>query len=363
MVISPVSNIVTKNNYNVEFGSKKNKGPQNEGHRSSSGMKAVPVVVLMAMSPLMANNIKAADRIGNENNIELVSGINEKSQNSEKVIRVKDFKIGNTDCKVKFRSENDDNCVSQIIFSGPDPKTGHFSHYYDEFNNIKLDIVGDDGKTSKTVEFMRIMGSVVPGKIRRNYNQKQCQYVKDFIDGKIESDLKSAIKIKDVNRKIRPGDNGDLQNVPNKTDWIAKGAAEKENFGETPKGMPEYVTVYSDDDIFFIRPYTTDENNKEGFQAVTVMSMRLGSEFKVAGLRTSKIKLTGNDDEIGTFDLNTIELYKRNSKEKARIIDDKLFKVLLEVTNDTRFDNAFECHPITSSNIMLYGDALVSPVN
>lgn len=363
MVISPVSNVVTKNNYNVEFGSKKNKSPQNEAHRSSSGMKAVPVMVLMAMSPLMANNIKAADRIGNENNIELVSGINENAQVPKKVLRERNVKLGDKDCKVQFMSVNDDNSVSHISISGEDARTGRFNHFYDEFNNVKLDIVGDDGKTAKTIEFPMILSHPTPSHVRRNTDKAFCQYVKDFINGKIEPDLKSSLKAKDVYNKIRPGTNGDLQNVPTKTDWKAQGKAEDENFGETPKGMPEYVSVYTKDDIFFIKPHTTDENNKEGFQSISILSVGLGAEFKVAGLRTSKINLKCGDNIIETFDLNTIELYKRNSKEKVRIIEDEVFKTLLEVTNDTRFDNAFERHPITSSNIGVFGNGVVYQVN
>lgn len=362
MVISPVSNVLTKNNYNVEFGSKKNKKPQNEVRSSSSGMKAVPVIVLMAMSPLMANNINAANRLGNENNIELVSDINDQAELPKKVLREKTFKTGNGDCTLRFMSGNDDNTVSHINVRGTDSKGLPFNHYYDELNNIKLDIVGDDGKICKTIQFPMLLSHPAPSRINKNADKALCNYVKDFIDGKVETDLKSDIKVENFYNKIRPGANGDLQNVPNKTDWIKQGKLEHEDFGKTPEGMPENVLVRTKDCTFAISPYTTDENNKEGFQVVTVMALELG-KYKVAGLRTSKINLKCGDDVIDTFDLNTIELYKRNSKEKVRIVNDELFKTLLEVTNDTRFDNAFELHPITSSNIGVFGKGIVYQVN
>lgn len=364
MAISPVSNVVTKNNYNVEFGSKKNKSPQNEAHRSSSGMKAVPVIVLMAMSPLMANNIKAADRLGNENNIELVSGINEKAQVPKKVLREKNIKIGNEDFKIKFMSMNDDNRVSHINVSGTDSQGLLFNHYYDELDNVRFDIVGDDGKTGKTIQCKRILGSVVPGKIRRNYNQELCKYVQDFIDGKVEPDLKSAIKVKDFQRKIRPGSEGDLQNVPTKTDWIQEGIEAEENFGKTPTNMRK--GAYNSEMTYLVSPYTNDSND-EDIDAVTIKKVvpppGKSAEFKVAGLRSSKIKLASGGNDIETFTLNTIELYKRNSKEKVRIIDDNLFDFLLTIANAGAFNNAYECHPITTSVVEVFGEGVVSPVN
>ena len=72
MAISPVSNLLNTNSYHVNFGSRKNKKTDESVPNSSAGMKAVPVMVLMAMSPLNAANINAAQLQGNENVIELV---------------------------------------------------------------------------------------------------------------------------------------------------------------------------------------------------------------------------------------------------------------------------------------------------
>ncbi len=359
MTISPVSNLVKTNNYHVHFTSKNNKKPQNSVQNSSSaGLKAVPVMVMMAMSPLNASNANVFDAAGNENRIELVNGIQQARRNVKKDYKLmKEQEIGiNT---LALKSSTGDKKIDKIQ---------HYMVMYSpaitEYNHVTLEIVGDDGVPGDTIAFPMLTESFSSDKMPEA-NNELCKFVKDFMDGKNKDGFvnNGAVKEKFINKKIRPDLNGSLQNVPSRTDWITKGQQESEDFGVTPQGMPERIGLFTESGFYAISPYSTDGNN-ETFEAITVNRVGSGAEFKVAGLRTSKIRLTtGGSGEIGTITLNTIELYKRNSKEKAVIINNDLFNTLLEITKDTRYNNAYKCHPITASNVLVWNECIVSPYN
>ena len=120
--------------------------------------------------------------------------------------------------------------------------------------------------------------------------------------------------------------------------------------------MPEKVVLQTDKRSYDISPYTTDAN-KKNFETVTVKWMNESGigEFKVAGLRPLKIKFLDDSGEIKAVTLNSIELYKRNSKEKAVIFDNELYDTLQEVTKDTRYNNAFKCYPVTEKKFYSAG--------
>ena len=91
------------------------------------------------------------------------------------------------------------------------------------------------------------------------------------------------------------------------------------------------------------------ETRQDDYEIESVSSSFRGSLF-------SKV-LSSNCAE------DKIELYKRNSKEKAVIINNDLFNTLLEITKDTRYNNAYKCHPITASNVLVWNEGIVSPYN
>ncbi len=357
MAISAVSNLVRTNNYNVNFASRKNKKPQPPAANTSAGMKAVPVMVLMAMSPLNAANVNANVLNGNENRIEVV----ETTPQYRKPVK-KDYKL-------MKQQEVGLNELSLLSSTG-DKKIDKLKHYMimaqpdiTEYNQVNLEIVGDDGVPGDTISFPMLIEDF--GYTRMCESSKDiCKFVKDFIDGKNKDGFinNGAVIEKPINRKIRPDFDGALQNVPSDTDWVTEGQQEKENFGVTPKGMPKHIGLFTGSGLYAIRPYSSDGND-ENFETITVHRLVNGAEFKVAGLRTSKIKLTCGGSDVDTITLNTIELYKRNSDEKAIIINDDLFETLLEITKDTRYNNAYTCHPITATNVMVLDKGDVSPYN
>lgn len=377
MAISPVSNLLNTSNYHVNFGSRKNKKTDDPVPNSSAGMKAVPVMVLMAMSPLNAANINAAQLQGNENIIELVevndtiprkqNGVTERKLklteedfkqlfgDSKSAVKTKEF----TNMSMLFYSSKKDKNIDEVRLKIR-PLDGNGiskERVISEYNHVNFDIVGDDGTSGAIVSFPEIVDLHYPRPDR--YGDKElCEYIKDFIDGKNEDGLvnNNAIKEVVINKKIRPYAHEWVRNDPPTTDWLRLGAEEKENFGTTPSGMPERVACHTDKRFYAISPYTTDTNNKD-FETVTVCWINDSGvgEFKVAGLRPLKIKFCDRYGEIKSVTLNSIELYKRNSKEKAVIFDNELYDTLQEVTKDTRYNNAFKCYPVTEKTFYSAG--------
>lgn len=378
MAISPVSNLLNTNSYHVNFGSRKNKKTDESLPNSSAGMKAVPVMVLMAMSPLNASNINAAQLQGNENVIELVeandaipgqqTGVTERMLkltgedferqfgDSKSVVKTKEL----TNMSMLFYSSKKDKNIDEVslkirpLNGSGIPEERSISVY----EHVNYDIIGDDGTSGGIVSFPQIIEDDFNAKSKRYGDKELCEYIKDFIDGKNEYGLvnNNAIKERVYNKKIFPLNTSYTLQRPPKTDWLRQGAEEKENFGTTPDGMPERVACHTDKRFYAISPYTTDTNKKD-FETVTVcwFNDSGAGEFKVAGLRPLKIKFLDDSGEIKAVTLKSIELYKRNSTEKAVIFDNELYDTLQEVTKDTRYNNAFKCYPVTEKKFYSAG--------
>lgn len=379
MAIQPIiSANYSSSRATLSFGQRNSEKRQNTNFIKSAGM-AIPLSTLIAMSPL---NTSAANNNGvfwNED--AKVETVYEKGTSIDGVRRTKasdgsgelvtigdgketyflEFKSNTKDGriqKIKLSKSGDLDAVDvfrQEIFGTDSGKSSKpREKVLKEIRQVIFDLYGDDGKLGGTIDFEQLM---IENSGIGYSSDKLINFLKDFVNGKVQG-LKNdgAIKLgQPIKRNLSVGSIGNLTNGVRNPDWLNLGREISEQWGNTILST-DIETKHGKYTIFAVN---TDENN-EDFEAVVVQKEGEGA-FKVAGLQYANISIEDNV-EIGDFNMGIVELYKRNSKQKVRILDQKLFETLWQVTNDTRYNNAYPAKMI-SSKMLLLGNGIVSTKN
>lgn len=347
MAIAPISSISTRNNYIGFSGNKKSKNTYNESRNSSTSIfKAVPLAAAIIMSPLNVSSSQAQNynpaKVKTEQ-VNLTASDKAKGCVSREVVSPN----GSKPVQVLFLNDDGSKNVKSV-----DIQT--YSGYLKDVSleKIKFNIIGDDGiPADKVITFPAVISEE---RGRAIVNKDLYNYLLNFENNGyrgLKSDAAVAIKDKVFVRGIRPSDNGELQNVPRKQDWIEKGKSEKESFGI--EFFNEPVAINTSKGNYNVRAYSSISGNLgKSFQAVTIE--KDGAEFLVKGLYNSHIRMNDTEfNDFDSFDLKVIELKKRNCNERAFIINDELYDALLTAKNDVCFDNAFKTEaysPLINTN-------------
>lgn len=370
MAIQPVTSVIfsnkSANNVNFEGKSKEK--------RSNSTIKsvamAVPLATLVAMSPLSMSAAERNSVFGDENaKIEMVDNDTLSDQikrslssTGKGVTATVVDKTNNSQYLVVIESQNKDGNYQKVFIRPPKkyvPKTWNTpkDDNKSEFKTVKeirptvLEITGDDGVCGMRVSFDRLM---VEESGFGYSSEPLIEYIRDFAEGKFKDMVNDgAVKIcEPYVRKACVGDAGNIKNGFRDTNWLDEGRNTPEPFGKCILS----TNVKTRDGEYELMAFSPDGND-EDFENVVIRKKGEGM-FKVAGLKYADINLM-DKAPIGNFQLGIIELYKRNSKETAKIVDQELFETLWKVTKDTRFNNAFKTE-MPSSNIVIYGKGELS---
>lgn len=364
MAIAPVSGINAYKgfNNNINFEGNKNNNKKQSSSIPAS-VKAVPVALLIAMSPMASSNANAANRLeNNKNTIELVDESNQRRQNNSKLVEQRIVDIPNTPGSDKFTSyrfrfysnTDDKSKIDRLDLGYISPVPFTIKKYVD----LTLELYGDDGISPGIIESPVLEAEHVNNYIAAISHPGLRAFVQDFINDKVEGvKNNNAIEVKPLTKKIRLGSECDLQNVPTKPDWIEDGKNREEFFGLSPMS----IEVQTKTGNYKVTAYNRDDNND--YEVVTIQRED-GPEFKVAGIKLAKVLLKDTfEEDITNFEVGVVELYKRNSKEKVRIINTELYNKLIQITNDPGFNNAYENSGIVSSTNMVNSYGIVSPIN
>ncbi len=383
MTIRPVASVSLVNRYNqLNFeGNKKKKHPQNNHNGASNKIShklAVPLAAtIIAMSPMSETSASArADfDLNNTPDIEMADDVfatQDVPQDVKKSTPVYKTSIASKDRNGKdkehffrFYSENGDNKINKVtITTGYMSKDLSGENQYNvksvsikEIRPVEYNIIGDDGVSLGKINIdLMVFGE--PSPTPPMSSEENMDFLNKFMNGEIEGFVNDgAIKRGEkISKNLRPGMYGDLQNGNVDTSWLEDGKKYGQYFGSEILS----TTVKTENGNYTLRAYTRDDNVND-FESVTIQKEGEG-EFRVAGLTVNQITFI-DYAFIGEFQLGTIELYKRNSNDKkVRVFDNQLFKTLMQVTNDTRYNNAFESK-VGASNIKVFSNGIVSPVN
>lgn len=376
MTISPITSVLPRssNIQQTSFGKKEKKTNLPET-RSSVISKAIPsaALVLASMSPGVNANtysssaansnmfaIERAEYINNED-IKSSSGINFiDAANSgpvkvllrEGVTEPKDGSRYNTFQVIYFNDtdkSSGDNVVTRMTVGRGVSNPCKVK----SLNKFHFEIIGDDGIAGRPIVIPYIAGE----------NLTYGPRIDDFYSPALYNQVDKVLKGKDSRfdgyegniareneyLKIRPSSNGDLQNVPSKTDWLSVGRRVKENFGEA---FDDKFKVKTPTGNYTIRVYDKD-GDTNNFETLTIQKDGEG-EFKVAGVSVTRynVMMAKDDYTEKTFVRGSIVLNKRNSNEKAVIVNDTLLKELLRIYRVNSFNNAYK-NEAYDSNILL----------
>ena len=338
MAIMPVSGVsVNKKNNIINFEGKKNKEVTAPQRSYTSSVKAIPLAVLIAMSPV---NASSANTISSQPNVETIENTVGVTNNQDNIKLVFEESPAERSRFQFYSKTNNKNSIDEVVLR----LTGH-PFDVEKLVNTTLELVGDDGISAGEVKFKQLILAPSTGEpvTMGDANETRCEYIQKFIDGKLPSvKNNNAIPVENQKRVIRLGLGCELQNVKPNTSWLVDGANRKEAFGleighlDVKTNTGDYrVTVYDMDD------------SKNDFEVVTI-KREDGPEFKVAALRGAQVKLEDFGGDIANLNFGVIELNKRHSKNTARIINNELFEALAGLLRDTGYNNAFETS-ITSS--------------
>ena len=383
MTIRPVASVSLVSRYNqLNFeGNKKKKQPQNNHNGVSNSIShklAVPLAAtIIAMSPMAETSAssRADFDLNNTPDIEMVDDVFESQDVQQNVktstpvykksIASKDYNGKAKDYNFRFYSENGDNKINKVtITTGYMSKDASGESKYNvknvsikEIKPVEYNLIGDDGVSLGKINFdLMIFGE--PSPTPPMSSEENMEFLKKFMNGEIEGFVNDGAikKGEKISKNLRPGMYGDLQNGNVDTSWLEDGKKYGQYFGSEILS----TTVKTDKGNYTLRAYTRDDNVND-FESVTIQKDGEG-EFRVAGLTVNQINFVDHAF-LGELQLGTIQLYKRNSKDKkVRIFDNQLFKTLMQVTNDTRYNNAYESK-VGASNIKVFSNGIVSPVN
>lgn len=336
----------------------KNKKQAESRNLVSQSLMAVPLATLIAMSPM---NVTAAER----NNVfgdapakvENVESALTENKSDITMVRARDgsgvmvvIEENGETYSLDFRSKNRDGNIQKIRLlvdsektdvlkrelearlSGKEPEKLKL-HELDALQPIRYTIMGDDGFDKFKVNLDQLC---VKGSKMGYSSEKMVDFIKDFVAGKIEG-LKNdgAIKVNEpINKVLALKYGGILVNDVPSTSWMDEGREESEDWGRTILS----TDINTMSGKYTLLAISTDEN-PEDFESVIIRKEGEG-EFKVAGLKLININL--NDKaKIGSFGIGVTELYKRFSHDKVSLVDPDLYSTLVEVTRDTRFNDAY----------------------
>lgn len=367
MAIQPISSAIFNNRTanNVSFEAKSKESKKHSTIKSAA--MAVPLATLIAMSPLNTSASERNNVFGNEaarvemaevqqsNRIRFTKGVDNETGNS--FVRTNfDANAGTGKEKdlytITFLSSTHDGKYQEVKLSREnDPKVDidgkilKKAVIVKEIRPIKYKLVGDDGVCGLNISFDQIVTDT-----NRSYSSDAVmELIKSFAEGKLDGIVNDgAIKIgepKEWSAGLDPVGRlypfGDGSKRKGGTDWLEEGRETSESFGKCILN----TNIKTRDGEYELMAYSSDGNDKD-FENVVIQKKGEG-KFKVAGITFINYNLW-NNTHIGDFTLRKVDVYKRNSKEKARLLDQELCDILLEVTKDTRFNNAYKTENITS---------------
>ena len=340
MAISAVNSVSFRNNYNnIQFeGGKKSKGRAGKHRHLTAPMKAVPLAVLLAMSPL--NTVQA------QNNTDRptisVTSTHSRALSNPKVVDSKSFSMPegffDDDPELYFYYlDNDGNKASveqvEVIHSETsclerDINTTQRISFNDIYgivkslNNCNYNIVGDDGKSIGiwSFSYATLTNPLEAG----DYLMRPdiVNSVKEFASS---SKNNGAVEIRNINKNAVVWRSGmsTLRSVD--LSWIDKTRKNNYNFGSKIRE----VNFETDNGEYAISFYSSDSNSDDC--ETVILERSDGLRCKLDGLRELKIQIASPDFYNGEYaEVGCIDVSWPNVG-KYTILDDNLYDALFTV--------------------------------
>ncbi|MCQ2740398.1 MAG: hypothetical protein MJ237_09290 [bacterium] len=304
------------NHINVNFEGKKDKN--NVSRSVTNTIKAVPLAVLLAMSPLKTTDVKAQNLIIVLLNPNKYIPI-QTQYNSEKIINdkfgkyiikpVKDSKTGNYRISVRFSHYIDDS-----VYAG-------FDGYVTDINAVTYRFYDDRNKRFDKMTFNEAVVSCNVGKdkIKIGITKPEVtEYIKTLSD-----QYNNIIKTNsyDHNIKLMPSGVPDYEQVD--ASWEIAAKKNPETFGK-PMHLWE---INTSDGIYKVIIYSNDKNTSD-FEEVSIQKGDKGPVMRVSELIDGFVNYSSNSYEVKQINFNQINV--TNSKVGTFTINNKELQEFLQ---------------------------------
>lgn len=342
MAISPVSSVSFRNNYNqISFEGKRKEKSESVIH-STSPLKAVPLAVMLAMSPL--NSVEAQSTSSNNRQVEVTEVVSARDPYAGQIIsadkvRQIDYPSGQEYLNIQVKYWDKNNSPSSIesvklaqdgseVKHVPGCERLHFDYPVRTLNSYRINIVGSDGKIGRVIGTTHvIVGSHNSYRIDRYIAREDV--VNDLMTF-AKSSKNNAFPVKDVQMNIYP--NPILANfsmdTPD-TSWIRRTGQVNTNYGTRVFGEGHVKTRYGNYVVTF---YSNDGNS--GDYETVVIQRDDGLRCKVDRLRETKLRFETDDGSDDSIVIKCIDI-SDPTVGKFTIIDDVMYDSLMTLKPDT----------------------------
>lgn len=358
MAIEAITSIRNNNSNNVHFEARKNKKSAPVSNPTTSGtLKAVPLAVLLAMSPITTTNAESIMHSeANSNVIEL-----SQSQNTNQVIESKAFENDQFKFKVSLErdSRNGNSHKIRIFTRTSNSLLSDYAYdgYVTNINNVNYGVFDDTGKKVSQFNYKH----VTVNDINNEYtpqgisNNEVCQYVEQLL-------TKYNIDIKRDNRNfsLKMTPEGLLKHLTPSTNWL------KETTGAyTSKYGKIYNTgdIQTEDGPYRVYMHSTDGDDKN-FEAVSIVNKDGTIRHRVSGIVAccaTVAPILGNT--TAELELHQINLIDPQGRQQT-ICNKELWNVLLQLSKVSDYNNAFSLKDVRTVHLSTdYANGKLAPAD
>ena len=317
---------------NIQFESNKNKGIQKPVH-SSNPIKAIPVAVLVAMSPLNAPETHA---IPLPLQTEITSSVRQKTSRPASFIESKEFHSGHNDCLVGVVKDKQSGNYRLWLESIPKDRTEidiyGLNGYITELNNNRYRITDELGIGAATVKFRNIYILDSNGNEERDdgiVNPEVCNYVEEMME-KYQTDIKKYDN-KYTSTLTTIGSMKRLEFADIKWFNIAR---ENPMYFGTPMKTWDIETSNGN---YKVKIYDNDKNTSN-FETVTIQKEN-GPELKADEIVANNTYIYSQGDKTAMAEMYQINVSHTKAGKHA-LVNKELWEFLYQVMSTKQCNNA-----------------------
>lgn len=374
MAVLPVSNFGVKNNNNINFTGRKEKAVHNENpdsYSSSSNLKAaVPLMALLAMSPLSTEQLEAANMLENPNTIELVEApevngiyVVEEAVQKKNIVASREFPCvtENTNAMIVNLVNKNGGSGFDAIELVPVDKNNRIRNEVGgdrvlSINVCNFSVISDDGVNQGVIPIHKIAYKI-PGTMGEYYmsHDEISQYIQQQL---ARNPKKDVIPVNVYNRKLGLTPSTTFQNNT------------KGNVLDRSKGLNitsanyiktrQPVTIKGDDGTYQISFYKNKADNKP---LVTLeKTTNPGNKFRVA-LVVDNIARFEKGQHSGKTARYTATMLETIDKNKIVLMDTKLGNALKQYVKNENGSINFGTLSGWDTDYTVFGKGVISQID
>ena len=335
MIIEAISGVKNSSFNNINFEARKNKkGSPVSNPTVSSTVKAVPLAVLLAMSPMTTTNAENIMRgEANTNAIELVN-----AQSSSRVVESKIFEKDFTNYTVSVEKTSQADNPYKIRVEAKSTEDMFNKFYYDGyvtgFNKVNYGVYDDSGRKVSQFNYKHavlsdVNNEYVPESVT---DEDVCKYVEQLM-----AKYNTGVKPQNQNFALKMTTYGDLIHTKPSTNWLQE--TEVAYSGKYGK-IINTGDVETEDGPYRVYLNSTDGDDKS-FEAVSIVNKDGTIRHRVSGVIACSAEIHPSlGDKVTDLELHQINIIDPNGRQRV-ICNKELWNVLIRLSNVAEFNDAY----------------------